>query len=108
MGRAILKFGDDKYVIWSSIVDAPVSYFMTLEELQDWVFEDSDTSTLVKLQTHMMALQARLKRCDRTGTSMHGSTIEGHLSCNRAGPNEECLTRAEIEAMLTREGAEDE
>ena len=88
MPRYIAKLGDDQYVDWSEIVDAPVSRVMSREEAVTEYGED------------------RVARADRTGTSiidpdslMDGITPEEIIVGNRAGPNETELT---LEKILER------
>jgi len=59
----------DKYFEWSSVVDAPVSYAMTLEELVAYTKECYGYKALIVLDT-------RIKRCKTTGTSLKRRTLE--------------------------------
>ena len=42
MGQCIVKVAPDvdRYVVWSSVVDAPVSYSCTREQVLQWAVED--------------------------------------------------------------------
>jgi hypothetical protein len=83
MGRYIAKLGDDAYVDWSTVVDAPVSFILTREEaVAEWSEE-------------------RVARADHHGTSIWdgypaGSTPDEIVRANRAGPNESELTLEQI------------
>jgi hypothetical protein len=89
MGHCIVKLAG-KYLDWSSVVDAPVSYGMTLEEYRAFYLEEYG-------KQGMKDLDARLKRVEKIGTSSQlGHTPEELVSCNRAGPNEKPLTMKEI------------
>ena len=82
MAQFILKFGPDQYMIWSTVVDAPVTMMMSLEEL----LEEQGTD----------GIQARLERCDQNGCSSLRHSLDRILICNRAGDGETELTKAEI------------
>lgn len=85
MGRALVKLAPDEYVEWSSVVDAPVSYVQTRQELLD-AGEDSE----------------RLDRTDRQGHSYHYNyykSTEDFVAFNRAGPKESSLTLDAIRRM---------
>jgi len=88
MGRAIIKI-KDKYFEWSSIVDAPVTYGMNEEELKSYIKG-------MYGEKGLRELPARLVRVEETGTSFIGSSLEDIIPFNRAGANEENLTKEEI------------
>ena len=81
MGRCIVKLADDKYIEWSSGVDAPISAVMSRNAMKKFgVTED------------------RLTRADTYGTSLldyDGNAID-YVSGNRAGEHETELTLEEI------------
>lgn len=83
MGRGIVKLADDQYVIWSTVVDAPVSYVLTQQDL------------LIEDPSHL----SRINRADTNGHSFLDSPPGWYGRYNRAGPNECCLTK---EAILKR------
>lgn len=95
MGNCIAKLVDDSgaefYLEWSSIVDAPVTYGGTVEELREYILEEYGRRGLERLP-------ARLLRADRTGTSYQHmkTTAEELVEGNRAGPNGTTLSYAEI------------
>lgn len=70
MPRFFIKLGEDKYILWSTVVDAPVTWTMSREEA---IREGSE---------------AAIARCDETGVwscRQEPPTVEELLSCNRAG-----------------------
>lgn len=86
-----MQRGDDvRYLEWSSIVDAPVTYGMTLDEFREHYRERYGTDGL-------RLLPDRLARVEAKGTSSHvHDSLADHLIVNRAGPGETELTEAEI------------
>lgn len=85
MGRGIVKLAEDKYVEWSTVVDAPISEVFNHKEAQFKIGADFD----------------RLDRLNETGTTFVNRTAEDFLSFNRAGENESHLTAAEIVELYT-------
>lgn len=83
MPRYIAKLGDDAYVDWSTVVDAPVSWVLTRgAAVAEWSKD-------------------RVARADQNGTSIldrypTGQTPDEIVRGNRAGPGESELTVAEI------------
>jgi hypothetical protein len=92
MGAFIIKLSDDRdyYLIWSSVVDAPVSEGLSLEELRIWYKEEYGNHG-------MRDLDERLERVKSKGTSskIHNSA-EDTISCNRAGVDGTELTVQQI------------
>jgi hypothetical protein len=88
MPHYIIKI-KDRYLEWSTIVDAPVTYGMTLDELKSYIKSEYGTQGLADLPN-------RLKRVEGTGTSSFVSTLQNTLDGNRAGENETTLTIDEI------------
>jgi hypothetical protein len=89
MGHYIIKI-KDKYLVWSTVVDAPVTYGMTLDELKDYTKEEHGNAGVKKLTS-------RLTRVETKGTSSHIDTsMEDTVSYNRAGANETKLTVDQI------------
>lgn len=83
MGRYIAKLGDDAYVDWSTVIDAPVSWVYTRAEAVAAWSED------------------RIARADRNGTSIldgypAGNTPEEIVAGNRAGEHESEISVDEI------------
>lgn len=82
MGRGILKLDENKYVEWSSVVDAPTTYIMDREEAVRFTQDEK-----------------RIIRADETGTSFKdvgGISAEEYVAFNRAGENESCISLEEI------------
>ncbi len=89
MPRTIIKI-KDRYFEWSSIVDAPVTYGMTEEELRQYIEKEYG-------RRGTEALPERLQRVEEVGTSELGaSDIDYTIGCNRAGPQETRFTAEEI------------
>ena len=90
MPRYIVKI-KDRYFDWSTIVDAPLTYGMTLEELEEYHRE------MYGIQGHRDFAQ-RMERVEKKGCScVYGYvTMEHVVTQNRCGDNEESLTIDEI------------
>ena len=96
MGRFIVKLVPPNstrefYLEWSTIVDAPVTGGMELEEFKEWYREEHG-------RIDYDGLQYRLARVEQHGTSSidTNETPETIIAGNRAGPNESTLTMDEI------------
>lgn len=93
MGRPIVKLVDASgkpwYLEWSTVVDAPVTNGMSLEDLHQHIQNEYGRQGILELP-------ARLARVEATGTSSIGGTLDGLISCNRAGPNETELSLEEL------------
>jgi len=89
MGKFIVKLGEH-YLEWSTVVDAPVTFGMSLAEFKEYYrWENGERG--------MKELVARLERVEKKGTSSFTDVdAEDTISINRAGPNETELTRHEI------------
>ena len=94
MPRIICKVqdGDTPYYFeWSTIVDAPVTYGMSLDDFKahyrDQYGEDG-----------MRGLDDRLKRVELKGVSsmMDDDSLQDLVAYNRAGEDETCLTLEQI------------
>lgn len=102
MGRYIVKLTDkrrDYYLEWSTVVDAPVTYGMSLEQFRRHYQSEYGNSA-------MREFDERMKRVEDKGTSslMHKSVAE-LVAYNRAGDNETRLTMKElIEKYCQRKG----
>lgn len=85
MGRFIVKLREH-YLEWSTIVDAPITYGMTLDELKEYIRDEYGNEG-------MEQLPARLERLEAKGTSaLHEQSAESAIWLNRAGPDESTLT----------------
>lgn len=88
MTRYIVKLGTG-YVVWSTIVDAPITSILTRDELENWI-------RICEGLEGIRALPERMKRVDKTGTSAMDTTREEILSCNRAGDEGQELSEGEL------------
>lgn len=100
MGDFLVKLDVDCYVEWSSVVDAPVTHTMTLEELREYVRREYG-------ERGLSGFDARMARVEMFGTSsLDGTSAESMISCNRAGDRESTITREEIIARYAPRSAE--
>jgi hypothetical protein len=91
MPQYIIKI-QDRYFIWSTVVDAPVTYGMNRDELEQFVQAEQGARGLE-------ALPERLERVEQKGTSSRiDASLAKLLVGNRAGDGETRLTEAEIYA----------
>lgn len=95
MGRFIVKLtGSDEtayFLEWSTIVDAPVTCGMSLNEFKDYYLKEHG-------RINFDGLQYRLQRVEAHGTSSMDTNETPHsiMAGNRAGPNETSLSDEEI------------
>lgn len=92
-----LKKGEEvRYLEWSTIVDAPITYGM----------ERAEFASYHRAEYPNEAIEPRLARADLHGTSaMDGTTVKGLLALNRAGPRETSLDFDGIwEKYVTKRG----
>lgn len=85
MGRFIMKLHDDKenkdyYLEWSTVVDAPVTYGMSLEEFKQHYIEAYGSQ-------EMKNLEERLARVEEKSISAHHpyDRLNSYFEFNRAG-----------------------
>lgn len=90
-GLLVLKRGREvRYVVWSTVVDAPITYGMTEDELREYIREKYGRRGVDELP-------ARLERCAAKGTSFLGDRNHYDVvRSNRAGPGETCLSYKRI------------
>lgn len=114
MASLIIKLDTDKYVEWSTVVDAPTTSVMSLTELEKFLYEthgakeglfkEADPKTKA-LKEELVTLQVknRLERLAENGTSslIPGDSASAYLDHNRAGPKETCISVAEIVELYT-------
>ncbi len=84
MGKAIVRVQDEPplFVIWSTVVDSPITWVMTRDELTEHIREQEGLSGLE-------ALLGRMRRVEEKGTSfLRYASRDSLLVCNRAGPDE--------------------
>ena len=103
MGRGIVKLQDERgvdwFFEWSTVVDAPVTFRMTLRQLCEYIEHEYG-------QEGSRALKARLERVERTGTSFHDETAEVTVCVNRAGPGGTMISAEEICEQYAADPAE--
>lgn len=96
MGRCIIKLTEGKrswYLEWSTIVDAPITYGMSLSQFQRHIKDRYGSEGLNELP-------ARLARVEEHGTSAHCDASEVDTAwLNRAGKGETRLTYTEMVKM---------
>ena len=85
MSHSICKL-DGMYFEWSTIVDAPVTYGLSLKEFKTYYRKEYG-------REGMRNLDARLKRVEIHGTSSLEGDVDDVIAINRAGPDECELTR---------------
>lgn len=85
------------YLIWSTLIDAPVTRGMSRSELMAYC-----RRTYYGVES--VALTSRLARLDAKGTSsIHDACAEDTVRHNRAGPGETCLSVPQIIARYCTE-----
>jgi len=107
MPSYIVKFpcdGVDYYLLWSSVVDAPVTYGMTLAEFEEYYALQYGISEEWSSPLRI-AFDKRMERVEKSGTSdsICRDPVEQWIECNRAGENQEQLTFDEIVEKWVRE-----
>ena len=101
MGRYIVKL-DKYYFEWSTVVDAPVTYGLEKDDFLAYYKEEYG-------RAGMTELPARLERVELRGHSaMVTYGVDDLIADNRAGDNEECLSKEEIIAKFVIGGEGDE
>lgn len=101
MGQFIVKLADH-YLLWSTIVDAPVTIGMTLDQLRAHIQEREGLDGL-------RVLPSRLERVDKHGSSsVHFESTDEICWLNRAGLRETALTRAQLIDFYVTQKAEGE
>lgn len=94
MGTYIIKLADH-YLEWSSVVDAPVTNGMTLDEYKEFYRDEYGRANFESVMSDGFA--ARMKRVEERGTSaFDDKTVEDTIWLNRAGPKEKPLHKEEI------------
>lgn len=91
MPNYICKFecnGQPRYLEWSTIVDAPVTFGYSLEDFKRWYRS--------RYKEMAESLEERLARVEAKGCSSLDETLDELIKGNRAGPNETSLTKEQI------------
>ena len=82
--------GEALYAEFSTIVDAPITYFCPLDVFTEYYREKYGTEG-------MREFPERMERVEERGTSAwNHKTFESTVSLNRAGPRESCLTPGDM------------
>ncbi len=92
MPTYILKMsgeGRDFYLEWSTVVDAPITQGMSLDEFKAYYQKEYG-------DRGMRDLPERLERVERTGCSAMVESLDDVLSINYAGDDGETITKEEI------------
>ena len=94
MPQYICKLPNDNFLLWSTVVDAPVTYGLPREEFDDFMQDEHGRQYMEKDHPDRMA------RAEKFGTSALGrpTSFSDIIVCNRAGPNETPLSMEEIMA----------
>lgn len=89
------KTGRDYYLIWSTIVDAPITFGMSLQAFKGYY---------ARQYGQMEDLKGRLQRVKSKGTSAIGyKNIKHLIRMNRAGEKEKHLTYDQIVSKYCEE-----
>lgn len=91
--------GAEAYMEWSTIVDAPVTYLVPIEEFEDYYRHRYG-------EEGMRRLPERMARVEETGCSAHDQSADDLILVNRAGPGEAALSPDEIWDHYYREDGE--
>ena len=90
MPRSILYFKKiDKFITWSTIVDAPVTWFMNESQYRKYYKEEYG-------RTGMDGLDKKIEDAKNTGSNWAGYSLEDVITGNRAGEDETDLSEDEI------------
>jgi hypothetical protein len=88
MGRSFVKHtveGEDRYLVWSSVIDAPITYADTLASLRAYWKRDYGRVGLLDLDRQIAHRGEKWCR-----------TVDEVVSCNKAGSGETQLTAEQI------------
>ena len=107
MPRYIIKLpcdGTDYYLLWSSVVDAPITYGMTLDEFTAYYAIEYGAESM------RYQFPERMSRVDESGTSdrICRDSVERWTSYNCAGEDEVPLTFDELVDQWVRQPREPE
>ena len=98
MGRFICKFqdGDTAYYLeWSTVVDAPATRGMSLDEFTEY--------HRIEYGSIGLEFQDRMNRVEEKGTSAFDyASVDEVIEGNRAGDDETCLTKEQIIEIYCR------
>lgn len=92
MGRCTIKLAKDKYLEWSTIVDAPITFVQSREEHAAYLLSEYGNH-------YKEEIEPRLQRADERGHSWQGAPYKNArdaICANRAGPKERNLSLEQI------------
>lgn len=104
MGKAIFKVDDngkERFLVWSSIVDAPVTFACTAAQIVAFFVEEAREDA-----TQMAKRMIERARASGSSSRMGVYTIANVAGGNRAGPDESALTEDEIIEFYVRQKKE--
>jgi hypothetical protein len=87
VGTFVVRLAEDRYVIWSNTVDAPVSHVMDRDALVEHVTASGEP---------LERAQQLAELADEVGLSDPSTTLDAVLATNRAGSGESRLSVADI------------
>ena len=88
MGNGIIKI-KDRYMEWSTIVDAPVSPALAIDDFREWYRDKYGRVGLRDFEND-------LEEIDERGTNYNYTKLETVVELNRAGEKEARITLDEI------------
>lgn len=103
MPKFLMQLPDKRFVEWSTVVDAPITYSMSQDELTAWHLEEFGR------REHDANFQDRLQRTIEFGTSLRTpESAEDAAIANRAGEGEAEISLQEIAAQYHPDSAHSE
>lgn len=97
MGQAIIKI-KDRYFLYSTIVDAPITPGLTKEEMRRYMLGEAAAEAKLHFEASMRAVEEK-------GHSFRGcknnASVADVVICNCAGPDDSTLTLEEIYEQYT-------
>lgn len=100
MPRYPVKLAEDKYVYWSTVVDAPICGVCTKDEMARFLNQKEASQCWLDHSLQEVADESRIVLVDNmdwNGVFWYTEDTAG----NRAGPNESTLTTEEIIEVYT-------
>jgi hypothetical protein len=96
MPRLVVKLAPEKYVVWSTVVDAPVNYIVSTFDaaMDEWAAGSVFWRPSVR-DLDWMSTDGR-RNCETGGVSVARWTTSDLISHNRAGDGETHLSLGEI------------
>lgn len=94
MPRFIIKLSDeitgkDYYIEWSTVVDAPVTYGVSLEDFKEYYKNEYGNNG-------MKGFDSLIEETNKSGTSSPYYNLQSLLDYNRAGENDKTLDKESI------------